>query len=269
MSENSLLHNSCQFILNIHSFIKQLGHAIMNIILIHGSWHGAWCWHKVIPELEALGHQVYAPDLPAHGRNWRFMRGRTTLKQLANAVCTVIDSLNAPALIVAHSRYGIVASTVAEMRHNKLTGTVYLAAYMLKNGQRAATFFARDTDSMLTPHVNINKVMMTDSLDEVAYQPYLYADCAASDVALAKTLLSAGPLLPAIARLKLSDAKYGTVPRHYIELTQDKAVSPMLQKQMIAATLCKTVTTLEASHSAYFSCPDKLAAVLDKISRNK
>ncbi len=38
-------------------------------ILIHGSWHGAWCWHKVIPLLEASGHKVIAPDLPAHGHD--------------------------------------------------------------------------------------------------------------------------------------------------------------------------------------------------------
>lgn len=241
----------------------------MNIVLIHGSWHGAWCWHKVVPHLEALGHTVYAPDLPAHGRNWRFMRGHITLNDLAKSVCTLLDSLNGPALIVAHSRYGIVASTVAEMRPNKLSGLVYLAAYMLKNGERAATYFAKDTDSKLTPHVHINKATITDRLEEAAYQPYLYADCSKSDVALAKALLNAGPSLPAIAKLKLSEARYGSVPRHYIELTQDKAVSPMLQKRMLAASPCATVTAIEASHSAYFSCPDKLADVIHKISGHK
>ena len=238
----------------------------MNIVLIHGSWHGAWCWHKVIPYLESLGHTVYAPDLPAHGRNWRFMRGRITLNQLANCVCTLLDSLNGPTLVVAHSRYGIVASTVAEMRPNKLSGLVYLAAYMLRNGERAATYFAKDTDSKLTPHVRINKATITDSLEEAAYQPYLYADCSESDVALAKALLSAGPSLPAITKLKLTLEKYGSVPRHYIELTQDKAVSPMLQKKMLAASPCASVTSIEASHSAYFSCPDKLAQVIHTIS---
>lgn len=241
----------------------------MNIVLIHGSWHGAWCWHKVVPHLEALGHTVHAPDLPAHGRNWRFMRGRITLTQLAQSVCALLDSISGPALVVAHSRYGIVASTVAEMRPEKCSGLVFLAAYMLKNGERAATFFAKDTDSKLTPHVRINKATITDSLDEAAYRPFLYADCAESDVALAKALLAAGPSLPAITRLKLTELRYGSVPRHYIELTQDKAVSPMLQKQMLAASPCATVTAIDASHSAYFSCPDKLAVAIHKISGHR
>ena len=114
----------------------------MNIILLHGSWHGAWCWHKVVPHLQSEGHQVHVPDLPAHGRNWRFARGRMRLANMAAHVCEVLDNLDAPALLVAHSRGGIVASTVAEMRPNALYGTAYLAAYLLRNNERVADYFA-------------------------------------------------------------------------------------------------------------------------------
>ncbi len=58
----------------------------MNIVLLHGSWHGAWCWHKVVPLLQARGHQVHVPDLPAHGRHWRVARGRTTLSASGGAL---------------------------------------------------------------------------------------------------------------------------------------------------------------------------------------
>ena len=238
----------------------------MNIILLHGSWHGAWCWHKVIPHLEAAGHTVHAPDLPAHGRDWRWLRGRITLKQMAQSVCALLDALDGPVLLVAHSRYGIVISTVAEMRPAKLGGLVYLASYMLRSGERAADFFAKDKDSLIAPHVQVSKSTITDRLDEVAYRPGLYADCSEADVALAKSLLIAGPSLPAITRLKLTEKRYGSVPRHYIELTQDKAVSPALQKRMIAASPCATVSAIDASHSAYFSRPDELARVIHGIS---
>ena len=38
-------------------------------MLIHGAWHGAWCWYKVVPRLERLGHRVIAPDLAGLGRD--------------------------------------------------------------------------------------------------------------------------------------------------------------------------------------------------------
>ena len=39
----------------------------MRFLLIHGGFHGAWCWDRVVPELEQLGHKAVAIDLPGHG----------------------------------------------------------------------------------------------------------------------------------------------------------------------------------------------------------
>lgn len=239
----------------------------MNIVLLHGSWHGAWCWHKVIPYLEAEGHRVWAPDLPAHGRDWRWWRGRSTLGQMANSVCALLDTLDAPALLVAHSRGGIVASTVAERRPEKLHGLVYVAAYLLRDGERVVDCFAQDRDSLIPQHLEIRRSTITDRLKEEAYRPALYADCSEADIALARALLTPEPSLPALTRLKLSAVRYGRVPRHYIQLMQDRAVSPMLQQKMLTASPCASVSSLDASHSAYFSCPDRLAAFIHRISR--
>jgi pimeloyl-ACP methyl ester carboxylesterase len=237
----------------------------MNIVLLHGSWHAAWCWHKVVPLLQAQGHAVHVPDLPGHGRHWRFARGRTTLGAMADHVCRILDGLDEPALLVAHSRGGIVASTVAELRPHKLSGVVYLAAYMLRHGERVTDFFRADRDSLVRPNLRVSKMALTDSLAEEAYRPALYADCSDADVALARSLLTPEPSLPALTRLKLSDRGYGSVRRHYIELTEDKAVSLPLQRRMIAASPCASVTSIDASHSAYFSRPAQLADALHAI----
>lgn len=231
----------------------------MNIILLHGSWHGAWCWHKVVPHLQASGHRVHVPDLPAHGRNWRVARGRTRLNTMALHVCAILDSLDEPALLVAHSRGGIVASTVAELRPHALHGRAYLASYMLRNGERVVDYFRKDTDSLVRPNIRANTMTLTDSLAEEAYRPALYADCSHADVELARSLLTPEPSLPALTRLRLTDARYGSVPRHYIELTQDRAVSIALRRAMVANSPCQTVSTIDASHSAYFSRPQELA----------
>jgi pimeloyl-ACP methyl ester carboxylesterase len=238
----------------------------MNIILLHGSWHGAWCWHKVAPRLHAQGHRVHVPDLPAHGRNWRLARGRTTLGAMAEPVCQLLDSLDEPALLVAHSRGGIVASTVAERRPRKLHGIAYLAAYMLRDGERVADFFRKDRDSLVPAHLRVSKVTLTDSLAEEAQRPALYADCTDADVELARALLTPEPSLPALTRLRLSEKNYGSVTRHYIELTEDKAVSLSLQRRMIAASPCASVVSIQSSHSAYFSQPEQLSAAVHAIT---
>lgn len=238
----------------------------MNIVLLHGSWHGAWCWHKVVPLLQARGHQVHVPDLPAHGRHWRLARGRTKLSAMAAHVCRVLDALDGPALVVAHSRGGIVASTVAELRHHKLVGVTYLAAYMLRHGERVTDFFRQDKASLVARHIHVSRSTLTDHLAPEAYRPALYADCSDADVALAQALLTPEPSLPALTRLALTVPRYGSVPRHYIELTQDRAVTIELQRKMIAASPCATVSSIEASHSAYFSQPQRLADTVHQIA---
>jgi pimeloyl-ACP methyl ester carboxylesterase len=241
----------------------------MNIVLLHGSWHGAWCWHKVVPHLRVQGHHVHVPDLPAHGRNWRFARGRTTLAAMVKHVCDMLDDLAEPSLLVAHSRGGIVASTVAEMRPNKLHGVVYLAAYMMRNGERVADFFRKDKDSLVLPNLRISKATLTDSLAEDAYRSALYADCTDTDIELARLLLTPEPSLPALTRLRLSEQNYGSVARHYIELLDDKAVSLSLQRKMIAASPCVSVTSIQSSHSAYFSQPELLSNRIHAITLGK
>lgn len=197
------------------------------------------------------------------------MRGRTTLASMATHVCRVLDSFDEPALLVAHSRGGIVASTVAEMRPRKLYGIAYLAAYMLRNGERVADFFRLDRDSLVPRHLRISKATLTDSLAEEAYRPALYADCADADVELARSLLTPEPSLPALTRLRLSEQNYGSVRRHYIELAKDRAVSLALQRKMIAASPCASVSSIDASHSAYFSRPEQLAVVVHAIACNR
>lgn len=236
------------------------------IILIHGSWHGAWCWYKVAPRLEARGARVIVPDLPAHGRRWRTFRGLVTLGAMVRTVTEILDGLDEPATIVAHSRSGIIASRVAELRPTKVARTVYLASFMLRPGERVAEYFFGDDDSLLKGNVAIDRVRATDMIEPAITREALYADCSPDDVALARSLLVPEPSLPALTRLKLTEARYGSVERHYIELTQDRAVSLALQRGFVARAPCKQVHSIAASHSAYFSKPDELAGIIGDIA---
>src|SRR5690349_24977634 len=96
-----------------------------DFVLVHGSWHGAWCWHKVVPQLRALGHRVEAIDLPGHGRD-RTELGSIGLEDYAASVGAAIERAEGPAVVVAHSRGGIAASQAAERCHDRIGQPVYL-----------------------------------------------------------------------------------------------------------------------------------------------
>jgi pimeloyl-ACP methyl ester carboxylesterase len=112
-------------------------------VLVHGSWHGAWCWHRVVPELEALGHRVLAPDLPGHGDD-ATAPAQLTLKAYAECVATVICSATEPVVLVGHSFAGIVISQVAELVPERISRLVYLTAFLPANGQSLSRLATAD-----------------------------------------------------------------------------------------------------------------------------
>jgi pimeloyl-ACP methyl ester carboxylesterase len=146
-----------------------------HFLLIHGSWHGASCWYKVAPRLEAAGHRVSVIDLPGRGRN----PARPAFVSLDRMVKGAESMLPADrkATVVAHSRYGILASRLAEKARKRVERTIYLAAFMLPPGKNAAEYFRSDRDSLLPPGMEVNKKALWDRLRPEVYREALYQDC--------------------------------------------------------------------------------------------
>ena len=90
-------------------------------------------------------------------------------------------------------------------------------------------------------------------------KPLFYGDCSDDDIAMAKANLVPQASDIITAKVHLSDANYGSVPRAYIECLQDGAILIESQRQMIAAVPCQQVLTLDTSHSPFFSAPQELA----------
>lgn len=82
-------------------------------LLVHGAWHGGWCWRKVVPLLEAQGHKVLAPTLPGHGED-KTPAAAVTLRSYADTICRLAGAQTKPVILVGHSMGGIVITQAAE-----------------------------------------------------------------------------------------------------------------------------------------------------------
>lgn len=233
-------------------------------VLIHGSWHGAWCWHKIIPLLEQAGHKTIALDLPGHGRDWA-TASDVTMQSYVDAVCQVLDTQSEPVILVGHSRGGIVISQTAEYRPHKIKTLVYLAAFLIPNGEAMLPTALSDTESLIVSNLAVNQEQGYHMLKQEAFKEALYADCSAADVALASLLLTPEPNAPVGTPLQLSDENYGRITRVYIETLQDKGVTPALQKKMYTATPCHQVISMDTSHSPFLSAPEELVNHLTSL----
>src|SRR5579864_1849577 len=107
--------------------------AMMIFVLVHGAWHGAWCWERVVPQLETRGGRVIAPDLPGMGKD-KTPLSKISLALWADFVADVITNQSEPVVLVGHSRGGIVISEAAERVPERIAMLVYLAAFLVPHG---------------------------------------------------------------------------------------------------------------------------------------
>lgn len=226
-------------------------------VLVHGSWHGAWCWYKVIARLKVAGHRVIAPDLQSLGAD-KTPVAEVSLKRWTNTVVAALDSADEPVILVGHSRGGILISEAAQARPERVRALVYLCAFLLQDGEALFAVSSTDSDNALVGNLIIAADQRSATVKDEAIDAAFYGNCDANDRALARTLLQPEPLAPLTTPLHLTADRFGRVPRVYIECLRDRALSPALQQRMINASPCQRVITMDSDHSPFFSAPDEL-----------
>jgi pimeloyl-ACP methyl ester carboxylesterase len=234
-------------------------------ILVHGSWHSSWNWHKVVPILEQQGHTALSIDLPGMGRDKTPIQN-VTLELSVKKLLEIIDSIKDKVILVGHSKNGIIISQAAEYRPQKIEKLVYLAAYLIPSGKTQAEYSAQDTEGILKPYVDRFPETNSHTLQPRIYKEGLYHDCDDDITEMAKCILSHESVATGITPLQLTEANYGSVPRYYIECTDDKAVTPFIQQKMYTETPCKKVYQMATSHSPFFSKPKELSSILTEIA---
>ncbi|MFC8410043.1 alpha/beta fold hydrolase [Arthrobacter sp. NPDC057259] len=104
------------------------------ILLVHGSMLGAWCWEDTIAELTALGTEAAAFDLPGHGED-ATPRGSVTVADYVAAVVERLDAAPEPVVLAGHSMAGYPIAAAALQRPDKVRHLVYFSAQARKPGQ--------------------------------------------------------------------------------------------------------------------------------------
>ena len=230
-------------------------------VLIAGAWHGAWCWQKLGPLLEAQGHRVLTPELPATGAD-RADPATITLESWARFVADTCAAESQPVILLGHSRGGVVISRTAELVPERIQRLVYLAAYLLPAGSSVADRAREDPDSLVPPNMVPAASGITCSLRESVIRDALFGLCDDADFAWALSQLRPEPLKPLVTPLRVSESRFGRVPRTYIECSQDRTITLAAQRRMQAALPCEPVLTLAADHSPFLSQPKALAQLL-------
>lgn len=237
-------------------------------VLIHGSWHGGWCFDPVAELLRARGHTVAAPTLPAMGGTAEEMAAITLDEwgEFAAQHCRSMKEQTGggPVVLAGHSRGGLVVSTAAEHDPEVMDALVYICAMMLPSGVSRAEFKALeepnpDFDAIISKvHGGVATVVDPSRAGPV------FAQISPPDlVAGVLPRLLAEPHGPRSVPLQLTSDRWGSRPRTYIECTADRTIPIASQRRMQAMSPGARIVTLDADHSPYLSRPVELADALE------
>jgi pimeloyl-ACP methyl ester carboxylesterase len=217
---------------------------VKSVVLVHGAWHGPWCWYKVVAGLEAAGVRAVAVELP-------LLDG---VERDAAVTRAAIDAIDGPVVVCGHSYGGVVISSAAAGAAN-VAHLVYLCAFQLAPDESIGGLFAE--------HGNlVAEAIRTEGDTRVVIaeraRATFYADCSEDDVALA--LRSVRPMPAQAAATPMEPPAWCSVASTYVRCQHDRAIPYGAQQAM--SRHADHVLTWPTSHSPFFSRPDLLVSLL-------
>lgn len=232
------------------------------LVLVHGAWHGAWCWASLQAELDRRGVASYAVDLPGHGASALPLGG---LHDDAAHLAGTLDHLGLNDVVLVGHSYGGAVITQAAAGRSDLAHLVYIAAFALDDTESvngALRSFERREVALA------GAVRMGDDdctiLDTESAAEALYGSCPPEVVSAALQRLSPQPL--ATMTEAVTGAPRASLPSTYVRCLQDQAVHP--DHQSVMAARCTEQVDIDTDHSPFISAVTEVADVLDRIARS-
>ena len=235
-------------------------------VLVHGALHGAWCWLKVIPFLEKMGHSALAVDLP--GRQGKGQPGwGLTLEDYIDDLTGTVEREQGQVVLVGHSLGGMAISGVAERLPHRIERLVYVTAWVSMQGQSLAQLHKSNAGSLVASATRLSLIRGQVTARPRGYREVFCADCSDEDFAWAHGQLVPESTRPALGGVQLTKSRFGSVPSSYLRCSDDRALTLAQQQRMLESIGCRHVITLPSSHSPFLSMPGRLAEALDESAR--
>jgi pimeloyl-ACP methyl ester carboxylesterase len=223
------------------------------VVLVHGGFADASFWTPVIQELQARGLPVVAPPNPLRG-----------LAHDAEYIASFVNQLDGPALLVGHS-YGGAVISVAGASTDHAVGLVYVAAFILDEGESFGEIFAGFPATPLGEALRPINYPLPDggTAVELTIAPELYRSAFAADLPTEVTEVAAVMQRPfaSIFEERAQAAAWKTLPSWAVVATADNAIHPDAERHMARRAGAETIE-VDASHSIALSQPKAVVELI-------
>lgn len=243
------------------------------VVLIHGAWAASWVWDSLLDGLRDAGYSPHAVNLPGNGTD-AMPAAEVTFAGYVRHVVNLIDRMEGPVHLVGHSGGGITATAVAEQCAERIASVSYVAGMMLPSGLGFAELCARMSaelpgDSGIVPWLQRSSCGHGTQVPSDAACAVFFHDAPAPDALRAARAMTVQPDGGRDMVAHWTAARFGRLPRLYVEATRDRSVLPVVQQRMQQLVPGATVVRLNCGHVPQLAAPAKLLrSLLDFFARH-
>jgi pimeloyl-ACP methyl ester carboxylesterase len=232
------------------------------IVLVHGAWHGGWCWQRLVPLLAAAGHTVYTPTFTGLGDRAHLARPDIDLDLHARDLQAFLEMEGLQDVtLVGHSYAGFIISMVAERSRSRLRRLVYLDAFLPEDGKSLL-------DYIQPPQARLATQESGQATGYVAPLPLAaFGLVEPADLAFAQPRITNQPFGTLAQPVRLAQPAGQGVSRSFIECV--KPTNPLFGQFAARARAEPNwdVYELPTGHDAMIIAPALLADMLLSITR--
>ena len=230
-------------------------------VLVHGGFHGGWCWDEVALRLRALGHVVHAPTQTGCGERAQLLTRSITLDTFVEDITEVFlrEDLH-DVVLVGHSFGGSAISGVADRMPERVSQLIYLDAIMLDNGK--TTFDLLDPDAVQS---RLNAAQASGGLAIAPPPAGVFGISDPAQLHFVQARLTSHPLGAYTSPLKLAHPVGNGLPAVYLQCTDPIYAALQSSRDWVDAHGMQRME-IATGHDAMISAPGLLVEMLVRIA---
>ena len=229
-------------------------------VLVHGAWHGGWCWRRVSDLLEKKGHKVFAPTMTGLGERSHLIGGKIDLATHVTDIVNVIRWENlSDVVLVGHSYGGVVISGVAEQMREAIGSIVFLDAFLPASGDSLATKASQPVREAIAGLVEKG---------ETAMKPVSAAVFRVNekDRAWVDAMCTPHPLATFTDKISVTGARDRIAKKAYVRAKGYPSVPFDGFHEQLKTNTAWRVYELPCGHDAMVDMPDRLTEILIEVA---
>ncbi len=233
-------------------------------VLVHGAWHGGWCWSRVAARLRERGHAVYTPTLTGLGERRHLISPQVNLDTHVEDIVNLLQFEELERVVlVGHSYAGIVISGVADRVPQRLRQLVYLDALLLEPGK---SLFSDFPPAVVEQRLKAIRETGGGVGAAAALPPAAFGVKDPADAAWVARHLTPQPVGTYLQPLLLKAPLGNGLPKTYIECTGDPIATLEPTKARVRADAGWQLRTLATGHDAMVTAPAALTELLTDLA---